>query len=153
MSVNQDFKDLFKIFNSEAVEYIIVGAHAAIFYSEPRYTKDIDIWINPTRENAEKTRKALEIFGAPLENISVDDFTNNDLIYQIGIDPNRIDIIMSIAGVNFAAAQSRVVKSTYGGIPVHILSKVDLIVSKRTVGRKQDLLDIERLENSLDKPT
>jgi hypothetical protein len=150
MSVNQDFKDLFNIFNLEAVEYIIVGAHAAIFFSEPRYTKDIDIWINPTRENAEKTRKALEIFGAPLENISVDDFTNRDLVYQIGIEPNRIDILMDIAGVNFSEAQLRAVKSTYGGISVNILSRADLILSKRTVGRKQDLLDIERLENNQD---
>ena len=75
MSVNSDFKDLFSIFNTEKVEYLIVGAHAVIFHAEPRYTKDIDIWINPTSANAARVWKSLQEFGAPLQNISENDFT------------------------------------------------------------------------------
>lgn len=147
MSVNPDYKDLFNTFNLEKVEYLVVGAHAVIFYAEPRYTKDLDIWVNTSEENAKKIWNALKIFGAPIENISVTDFTDTNMIYQIGIEPNRIDILMGIAGVNFNDAYSRAVKSTYGEIPIKILSKEDLIKSKLAAGRKQDLLDIERLNS------
>ena len=145
MSVNPDYKDLFTIFNSEKIEYLVVGAHAVIFYAEPRYTKDIDVWVNTSKENAEKVWKALELFGAPVENIPVSDFTDATMIYQIGIEPNRIDILMGIAGVSFNDAYSCAVQTTYGEVPIKILSKEDLIKSKRAAGRKQDLLDIENL--------
>jgi hypothetical protein len=146
MSVNPDFKDLFSIFNIESVEYLIVGAHAVIFYAEPRYTKDLDIWVNPTHENARRLWQALGSFGAPLDNLNIGDFTNEDLIYQIGVEPNRIDILMGVAGVEFDEAYRKAAQSTYGDVPIKILSKSDLIKSKKSVGRKQDLLDIERLE-------
>jgi hypothetical protein len=145
MPANQDFKEIFRIFNEEGVEYLIVGAHAVMFYTEPRYTKDIDILVNPTVENALKTWNALAKFGAPLKDISKTDFTDKDLIYQIGIEPNRIDIIMSIAGVEFNEAwQSRQI-SSYDGTPIAILSKENLIKAKKASGRKQDIIDVERL--------
>ena len=98
MPANQDFKEIFRLLNAEEVEYVIVGAHAVMFYTEPRYTKDIDILVNPTAANARKAWNALAKFGAPLKNISESDFADKDLIYQVGIEPNRIDIIMSISG-------------------------------------------------------
>ncbi|NIM10523.1 MAG: hypothetical protein GTO45_00895 [Candidatus Aminicenantes bacterium] len=146
MPVNPDFKDLFKLLKEEAVEYLVVGAHAVIFYAEPRYTKDLDIWVNPTLENARKVWKALLRFGAPLKDISIEDFTDPDVIYQIGVEPNRIDIIMGIAGVEFEDALKNRVISTYDGIEISIIGKSDLIIAKKAVGRKTDILDVERLE-------
>jgi hypothetical protein len=147
MPVNNDFKDLFALFNKEKVEYLVVGAHAVIFYAEPRYTKDLDIWINPTKVNAIRVMKALEEFGAPLENVTVDDFTDSEKIFQIGVAPNRIDILMGIAGVDFATAIENKTISSYDDLPISILGKEELIISKKTIARPQDLLDIERLES------
>jgi hypothetical protein len=146
MPANPDFKDLFSIFNEEAVEYLVVGAHAVIFYAEPRYTKDLDVWVNPTSQNAKKVWKALSRFGAPLQDITLEEFTDPDVIYQIGLEPNRIDVLMSIPGVDFQSAKRNRVASSYVGVPIFIVGKADLIHSKRTAGRKQDLLDVERLE-------
>ena len=114
--------------------------------------KDIDIWINPTKENASRVWKALEQFGAPLESVSPGDFTSPELIYQIGIEPNRIDILMNVAGVDFNSSYKNSIESSYGGVPVRILSKSDVIAAKRSIGRKQDLLDLERLEDEKDSP-
>jgi hypothetical protein len=147
MPVNSDFKDLFALFNKEKVEYLVVGAHAVIFYAEPRYTKDLDIWINPTGPNAVRVMKALKEFGAPLGNSTVDDFTDPEKIFQIGVAPNRIDILMGISGVEFAAAFKKKTATTYSDIPISIIGKHDLILSKKATGRPQDLLDIERLES------
>ena len=148
MGVNRDFKDLFKLFNAEGVEYLLVGAHAVIFYSEPRYTKDLDIWVNPSPENAENTWRALEKFGAPLEGVNRSDFTDTELIYQIGVEPNRIDVIMGLPGLTFEAAYRNSAESTYGGIPIRVIAKSDLVAAKKATGRKQDILDVERLEDS-----
>lgn len=145
MPANKDFKDIFRIFDEEKVEYLVVGAHAVMFYAEPRFTKDLDILVNPTLENAKKVWKALAKFGAPLTNLTLHDFTDKDLIYQIGVDPNRIDILMGIAGVDFADAWRNRNQSTYDGIPFNIISKADLIKAKSATGRKRDKLDLEGL--------
>ena len=146
MSHNEDFKDLFRLLNEEHVDYLIVGAHAVIYYTEPRYTKDMDVWVAPTRENAKKIWKALAQFGAPLANICIDDFTHEDLVYQIGVAPNRIDILMGISGIEFNEANKNRVKSTYAGETIHLLSKNDLIKAKRASNRMQDQLDLEKLK-------
>ena len=146
MAANADFKDLFSIFNEEKVEYLVAGAHAVIFYAEPRYTKDLDLWVNATVENAAKVYRALVRFGAPLRNISVDDFCKKDMIYQIGVEPNRIDIIMGISGVCFEEAWACRVESSYAGVAINIMGKENLISSKEAAGRPQDLLDLERLK-------
>jgi len=149
MPVNQDYKDLFKILNEEKVEYLIVGAHAVIFYAEPRYTRDIDLWINPTKENVDSLWNALVKFGAPLIDITKEEFENPNLIYQIGIEPNRIDIIMGMDKVSFAEAYNQKKGSFYDGIPIDIISISDLIKTKENTGRKKDELDIESLKDYL----
>ncbi len=149
MPVNQDYKDLFKILNEEKVEYLIVGAHAVIFYAEPRYTRDIDLWVNPTKENVDSLWNALVKFGAPLIDITKEEFENPNLIYQIGIEPNRIDIIMGMDKVSFAEAYNQKKGSFYDGIPIDIISISDLIKTKENTGRKKDELDIESLKDYL----
>ena len=148
MQANEDFKDLFSIFNEEGVEYLIVEAYPVMYYAEPRFTKGIDIWVNPTMENAGRVWNALRRFGAPLENITKEDFVNKELVYQIGIAPNRIDILMDIGNIPFNSAYRNSETTTYDGVTIKIVGKEDLIQSKKTIARKQDLIDIERLEGT-----
>ncbi len=146
MDANPDFKDLFNVFREEGVEFLVVGAHAVIFYAEPRFTRDLDVWVNPTADNADRVWKALKAFGAPLKDLGPESFTDGELIYQIGVAPNRIDILMSITGLTFQTAWANRVEGTYAGMPIHLPAKEDLIRAKRATGRPQDLLDAERLE-------
>ena len=146
--MNQDFKDLFRVFNEYNVRYLVVGAYAVIYYAEPRYTKDLDIWVEPSRENAGLVWKALSAFGAPLEGVTLEDFFNPELVYQIGVAPNRIDVMMNIPGVEFSSAYERKVESTYGEEPIGIIAIDDLIEAKRTVDREQDRLDVKSLEQA-----
>jgi len=148
MPANPDFKELFSTFNEEQVEYLVAGAHAVIFHAEPRFTKDLDIWVNPTPENAQRVWKALKRFGAPLTGIQWSDFCNTDLVYQIGLAPNRIDVIMGLSGVDFPSAWTDRVTSSYEGTPIWIMGKKSLILAKQAAGRPQDLLDLERLRSS-----
>jgi hypothetical protein len=146
--VNQDFKDLFRAFNEYKVRYLVVGAYAVIYYAEPRYTKDLDIWVEPSHENARLVWKALTAFGAPLEGVTLEDFCNPELVYQIGVAPNRIDIMMSVPGVAFSSAYEKRIESTYGEEPIRIIGIDDLIEAKRTVDREQDRLDVKSLEQA-----
>ena len=148
MAINQDFKELFNTFNACRVEYLVIGAHAVMFYARPRFTKDLDVWVNPTHENAARVWQALEQFGAPLEGVAANDFMDRQMVYQIGIEPNRIDIMMSTPGVEFDAAWKNRVASQYGGVSIAIISRVDLIETKKTTGRPQDLLDADELEKN-----
>lgn len=148
MATNPDFKDLFSALSAEGAEFLVVGAHAVMFYTEPRYTKDLDIWVNPTAENAVRVCRALARFGAPMADLSADDLAVPGTIFQIGIAPNRIDIITSIDGVTFPHAWPRRRESTYGDIPIFLLGLGDLLINKRAVGRPQDQLDLAKLEKA-----
>jgi predicted nucleotidyltransferase len=146
MAVNPDFRDLFSALSDAGAEFIVVGAHAVMFYTEPRYTKDLDLWVRPTTANAVRVRRALADFGAPLVDLSEEDLATTGTIFQIGVAPNRIDILTSIEAVSFEEAYPRAVSTTYGGVPIRLLSAEDLVTNKRAVGRKQDEIDVEKLE-------
>ena len=147
MDINPDFRDLFTVFNDAGVEYLVIGAHAVGLYAPPRLTKDVDIWVNPSPQNAERVYRALTDFmGAPPHDLSIEDLTNPDLVYQIGVAPNRVDILMGIEPMGFDEAWPNREPSTYGGTPIQVIGKADLIRSKRAAGRPQDLLDLEQLE-------
>lgn len=145
MDINPDFKDLFKTLNDEKVRYLVVGAHAVGLHADPRYTKDLDVWVETSPDNSGRLWRALASFGAPLEGISEEDFRDQQLVYQIGMEPNRIDLMFGVTGVTFETAWQNRVRSTYGGVPVCFLGKSDLIRNKRATGREQDLLDVQRL--------
>jgi len=151
MGINQDFKDLFRILNEFGIRYLVVGAYALIYYTEPRFTKDLDIWIEPSPDNAKKVWQALVKYGAPMIDISPEDFCNPEIVYQIGVEPNRIDVMMDIAGVGFVDAWVNRVESTYGDEQIHLISLDDLIRAKRKAGRLQDRLDLELLEKTRKK--
>jgi hypothetical protein len=120
-----------------------------MFHTAPRYTKDLDVWVRPSPDNAARVHRALITFGAPMADLSVQDLAVAGTIFQIGVAPNRIDVLTAIEGVDFEAAWQRRAPTTYGGVPIQVLSIPDLLTNKRAVGRPQDLLDVENLERRL----
>ncbi len=145
--VNQDFSDLLSEFNAQSVEYLVVGAHALAAHGHIRATKDLDVWVRPDADNARRVMKALGNFGAPLLDLSESDLSEPGITFQIGVEPLRIDILTQIDGVTFDEAWDGRVLATFARIPVTVLSKAYLIQNKRASGRKQDLADVEWLEN------
>ena len=148
--VNSNFKDLLSLFNGYQIKYLVVGGYAVIKYTEPRYTKDLDLWVKADQENAAAVFQALLEFGAPLEGMTKDDFAHEGYFYQMGIPPVRVDILMSIKGLTFKEAWTRRVAVDFDGILVPFISKQDLITTKRASGRPQDLIDVELLSQSTD---
>ncbi len=143
--MNQDFRDLLRVFNEEKVRYLIVGGYALIKHSEPRYTKDLDLWVSPEEENAQRVFQALTKYGAPVSSMSATDFMREGYFFTMGLAPNRIDILFDLKGLTFDAAWRRRVCDLVGDIEICFLSRVDLIINKEAVGRKQDLADVEKL--------
>src|SRR5256885_10761379 len=129
--VNRDFRDLLAAFNAHEVRYLVVGAYAVTFHSRPRFTKDLDVWVEPAAANAARVVRALTQFGAPLgsHGVSQVDFQRAGVVYQMGLAPNRIDVLTAIEGLDFAECWPRRVASTYGDAAVAYLSKADLIVN------------------------
>jgi len=120
-----------------------------MFHTVPRFTKDLGIWVRPTRDNAARVHRALVAFGAPLADLTIEDLAVEGTIFQIGIAPNRIDFVTSVDALSFEDAWQRRVASTYGDVPTSLLSIEDLLANKRAVGRPQDLIDVENLERRL----
>ena len=148
MFVNSDFTDLLKIFNDNNVRYLVIGGYAVVQYSEPRYTKDLDLWISTDPTNAASIYKALQEFGAPLANLTVDDFAEEGYFYQMGVPPVRVDVLMGIPGGNFEEAWQKRVEVDFDGLKVLFISKDDLITVKRASGRPQDLIDAKNLDGT-----
>jgi hypothetical protein len=115
----------------------------------PRSTMDIDLWVMPDPENAILVLQALEDFGAPTDNLTQDDLQKENLIFQIGVAPRRIDILTSVDGLNFKEAFTNSQMFEIDGIPVRVLSTADLIKNKRATGRTKDLADAESLEEGI----
>jgi predicted nucleotidyltransferase len=148
MFVNSDFSDLLQLFNDNKVKFLVIGGYAFIQYAEPRYTKDLDLWINTDTQNASAVFKSLKEFGAPLINMTEDDFAEEGYFYQMGIPPVRVDILMGISGVEFEEAWGRRKDVDFDGLTVPFISKEDLIATKRASGRPQDLVDADVLSQS-----
>jgi hypothetical protein len=151
MFVNSDFSDLLSLFNANNVKYLIIGGYALVQYAEPRYTKDLDIWISVDQVNAAAVFRALKEFGAPLAEMSEADFAEEGYFYQMGRPPMRVDILMGIPGVEFAKAWSRRVEFDFKGLVVKFISKEDLIAAKKASGRPQDLIDAVLLSQAPDE--
>ena len=148
MPASLHFKELLRKFNDLQVRYLIVGAYAVMKYTEPRYTKDLDVWVEATLDNADRVFKALAEFGAPMTDVTVADFTNPELIFQMGIEPHRIDIMMQVKGLDFSQAWSHRVETKIEDVPILLVSKDDLLISKTAAGRPQDLIDVAQLKKS-----
>jgi len=150
--MHSDFRELLAALGASAVKYLVVGGYAVMEYTEPRYTKDLDLWVARDRSNAEALYRALAAFGAPLHTVTVEDFTQPGIAYRIGISPVRIDVLTSITGVDFEEAWSRRVEGNVEGLRVPIISREDLIANKSATGRLQDRLDARRLTAAPQRP-
>lgn len=144
--MNQDFVDLLRAFSDHSVDHVIVGAHALAAHGHVRATKDLDVWIRATPDNAARAYRALAAFGAPLSDLEEGDLATPGTIFQIGVAPVRIDIRTQVSGLEFADAWRDKIATTVGGVATFVLSREHLIRNKRASGRLQDLADVERLE-------
>jgi hypothetical protein len=142
----QDFLEFFESLEKHRCEYLVVGGYAMGSWGYIRATGDLDIFVNPTQENAGRVFNALESFGAPLKDVSPDDFFHPGTIYQMGVPPIRIDILTQIDGLTFSEAnQEKKIVSLFG-YKVPVLSLNHLILNKRSTGRDKDLIDAAELE-------
>jgi hypothetical protein len=146
--VNQDFKELLEAFVRYRVRFLIIGGFAVIKYTEPRYTKDLDLWIAIDGENAHRTYQALDEFGAPMDGLTPNDLASKGFYFSMGAPPNQIDIWFDILGVEFDPCWERRVAGEIYGVPVSFISRRDLIANKEAVGRLQDLADAEKLRET-----
>ena len=146
MSINPDFSDMLAALSAEGAEFLLIGGHAVMRYTEPRYTKDLDLWVRPNPDNAARVFRALASYGAPLTGISPADFAEPGAIYQIGVAPNRIDILTDVSGVDFASAWLRKSTVHIEGLEVPVIGREDFLANKRATGRMKDLADIEDVE-------
>ena len=147
----QDYKDLLSAFHAHGVMYLIVGAYAVIYHAQPRFTKDIDLFIKADPANAQATYAALASFGAPLEGIRPEDFAERGSFFRFGHDPHGFDILPDIPGVDFEAAWGRRVEGVIDpktGLKAFFISALDLIASKLAAGRPQDLADAEAVRKA-----
>jgi predicted nucleotidyltransferase len=148
MAASPHFKELLRALYEKKIDYLIVGGYAVMNYTEPRFTKDLDVWIRNSPENAGRLYEALAEFGAPLQKdgLTPADFTSHDVTYQMGVAPVRIDILTHISGVQFDDAWTRRVPSTFLGTPVYFISLDDLVKNKKAIGRSSDLEQLERIQ-------
>ena len=145
MTVAKDFEEFFASFNRSGVQYLVVGGYAFALHAHPRFTGDLDVFIQASEENAHRIMAALLDFGFTTSPLSWKDFTVLGRVVQLGQMPLRIDLRTAIDGVAFDDAWTRRVNAPYGRQQVPFISKVDLIANKKASGRKQDLLDLESL--------
>lgn len=146
--MNSDFKDLLRTFNESNVKYLVVGGWAYGEHVEPRYTKDLDVWIERSPDNAGRVLLALREFGAPLRDVSLDDLTAPGVFYQIGLPPSRIDIITQLEGMDFWACWQRRKSVELGDLRVDYISAADLLTNKERTARPQDLVDAQNLRQA-----
>ncbi len=147
----QDFKDLLSAFNAHGVKYLIVGGYAVSFHAQPRATKDINLFIKADASNARATYAALASFGAPLDNIRVEDFAEPSNFIRFGREPRAVDILPGIDGVDFDSAWERRVEGiieTQSGLKANFISDQDLMTAKLAAGRPQDIADVAALRKA-----
>jgi hypothetical protein len=148
MEIQSDFRDLLALFNKHKVEYLIVGGYALAFHGAPRYTGDLDIFINASADNADRVLNALNEFGFGSAGLCVQDFSEPNKVIQLGYPPVRIDIVTSLSGVSWGEAFQNRVAGRYGEIAVHYIGRKQFVINKRTVGRKKDFADLEALSEA-----
>jgi len=148
MLTSPDFRELLSLLEKYKVRYLVVGGYAVMKYTEPRFTKDLDLWISTDQENAKAVYAVLKQFGAPLNGLAPADFSQEGYFYQMGNPPFRLDVMMSISGVAFETAWANREKVQVEGLAIPFISKADLIKAKEASGRPQDLIDAKKLRKT-----
>jgi len=140
--MNRDFVAMLAALSAAGVEFLVIGAYAMAAHGLPRATGDIDIWVRSTRENAECVMGALHAFGAPLFGLTIEDLLRPDTVFQIGVAPNRIDILTGITGMRFEEAWRNRLTVTIDDQIVPVIGLADLIRNKAATGRPKDQADL-----------
>ncbi len=148
----RDFKEMLSALSDEGADYLLVGSFALATYGCPRATLDMDIWVRPTPDNAQRVWTALAKYGVPLRDVAPGEFAKPGLVYQVGTAPYRIDFLTSIDGVEFADAWTRRAWTQIEDLRVPVLSREDFVTNKRATGRHKDLADLELLGELAPKP-
>lgn len=146
--LNPDFRDILSAFIDERVDFLVVGGYAMAAHRLPRATKDLDLWVRPSADNARRVLRALDVFGAPRHGLDAADLETEGTIFQVGVPPNRVDVITTVDGVQFDVAWSERTDVDIEGLRIPVIGRRQLIVNKRTVGRPQDLVDAGLLESA-----
>ncbi|VXD15046.1 DUF6036 family nucleotidyltransferase [Planktothrix paucivesiculata] len=145
--LNQDFKEFIELLNNNNVRYLVIGGYAVAIHGHPRYTKDIDIWIEMKPDNAENLVKALDEFGFGTLNLKPEDFLEADQIIQLGYPPSRIDLLTTPDGVDFQTCYQTRIEITVNDVIVKFIDLENLRKNKLASGRNQDLADLENLQD------
>ena len=145
--LNQDFKEFIQLLNENQVKYLVIGGYAVAVHGHPRYTKDIDIWIEISEENAQKLVTALTQFGFESLGLTSQDFQTPNQIIQLGYPPNRIDLITNPDGIDFQTCYDSKIEVTLNDVPVKFINLDNLKKNKLASGRLQDLADLEKLQD------
>ena len=145
MKTEKDYEEFLALLNKHKVRYCVVGAFALAFHARPRYTKDMDIWVEATAENANRLLIALDEFGFGSLELAVEDFSTEGNIIQLGYEPVRIDILTSIIGLKFSDIWESRIQGPYGKESVNFIDRSNLIKSKKLSNRAQDRADLELL--------
>lgn len=143
--MSNDFTDLLRALCEAEARFLVVGAYAVTFHSRPRATGDLDLWVEPTADNAARVRTALAAFGAPLHDLTEADLQTPGVVFQIGVAPRRIDLLTSLTGVGFEEAWRERVAGRIGDVACPFLGREHLIRNKKALGRPRDLADLELL--------
>jgi hypothetical protein len=143
--MNPDFVDLLRAFAAADVRFLIVGAYALAHHGRPRATGDLDVWVDPTPENAVRVMSALAAFGAPLAGVTEEDFSRPGIVLQIGVPPGRIDILTELTAITFEEAWPGRDEGRFGDLTVGFLGREAFVRNKRATGRAKDLGDLEGL--------
>ncbi len=144
--MNQDFKEFIALLNTNKIQYLVIGGYAVAYHGYPRYTKYLDLWINPSPANAEKVLTALKQFGFGSLEITINDLTTPEQTIQLGYPPIRINLITSIDGVIFEECYPDRIRVEDSGLFINVIDLENLKKNKRASGRAQDLADLENLE-------
>ncbi|MEO6057526.1 MAG: hypothetical protein ABIQ49_11860 [Gemmatimonadales bacterium] len=146
--MSDDWTDALGALAESRARFLVVGAHAMAVHGVPRGTQDLDVWIDPGRDNAERVWRGLAAFGAPLDalGVTLDDLCRPGTVIQLGLPPNRIDLLTAISGIpDFATAWAERVEHEFGGRRTPFIGRATLIRNKRESGRRKDLADLEAL--------
>jgi len=146
--MNRDFAEMLAALSAAGAEYLVVGAHALAAHGRPRATGDLDLWVRPTLDNARRVWQALVAFGAPLDELRLEDLASPEVVFQIGVVPARIDILTSLTGIEFDEAWPHRQMIEVDGLMLPFLSREDLIRNKAALGRPRDLADIDDLQRA-----
>ena len=149
--LNKDFKEFVQFLNANAVEYLVVGGYALMAHGHPRYTGDIDFWVDPTPANIAKLLAALNQFGFSSVDLKEEDFLVEQAVIQLGFPPARIDLMVAVSGVEFASAYKSRLDVDLDGICISVINRADFIRNKQATGRSKDFLDLKELGVDIEK--